>query len=187
MRSFLFSILLISTSFAQDVFRIGIGFNSVSPSGDFSNYSNHSIGYSFRTEYEIDEFLTSTVILSINNFSSKLPLASNSEIRKTREINSSELMLGLQYSLSKKFFLLFHGGMNYISLPKEYYTDFDEIIENNSKTEAYYILSPGLGYREYLSENINLLLTTRYSLVNGQFTNFNRFEIECIFLIDIDL
>ena len=187
MRSFILYFFIASTLLSQDIFRAGFGINYNIPSGDFAKNFTPSFGYSVRTEYEIDETITSSMILSINKYEAELPSKVPIIYKSKKEISSIELMIGLQYKIFNNTLILLTGGMNYISLPKEYYIDFGQAIEGNTKTEAYYIISPGIGYRNYISDKINLLITSKYALVNGQFSNFNKFTFECNLLIDLDL
>lgn len=181
---FLIFILTFTTSFAQDIFRVGFGANGVFPVGDFSKYSTNSVGTSFYTEYEIDENITANVVVLLNKFDAKINL-NNSKVEQT--ISTSSLMLGLQYKLINNLSLSLAGGMNYTRLPKEYYNSLYSDIELSHKTEAYNIISFGLKYRSYLSKYLSIVFSSNYSLVNGHLSNFNNFNFDSTLFVDLDL
>lgn len=181
---FLIFLLLISCVYAQDIFRLGAGGNILIPTGDFADFSNTSMGYSFYSEYEIDEKLTSDVVVIISKFDSEIR---NNSLFYSRKFNNTSLMLALQYKIYSHIYLSIAGGMNYIKLPIEYYNFFNSSIEQKYKTESYNILSFGIKYRRYLYRNISLVFSSHYSLVNGQLSNFNNFSLGTALLIDLDL
>lgn len=170
--------------FSQDIFRIGIGADELIPTGNFADFSQPSLGYSFYSEYEIDENITSDVIVILTNFDSKIK-NSNSVYRRTF-INSS-LLLAVQYKIYGDISVSIGGGMNYIRLPIEYYNIYNSTIEQKYKTEAYNIISFGTNYRTYFYRNVSLVISSNYSLVNGHLSNFNNLSVGTAIFIDLDL
>jgi len=184
----IFLLLLISTiSIAQDRFQIGFGVNSDFPTGDFKKFSKNEIGCTFHSIYEITDVLISSVSVSKTNFYTDINAYNILSQKVKRQISMASIMLGLQYKITSQIAMTFDGGMNYINLPKEYYLHYNQIILSNSKTEAYYILSWGLRYELSLSNTLQLSSYFKYSLVNGQFSNFNHFTVGAILLADLDL
>jgi len=96
-------------------------------------------------------------------------------------------MLGIQYKLLPNFFVTLNGGMNYTTLPKEYYQYYNNATETKSKTEAYSIFGPGLNFITHISPIISFTLFSQYLIINGQFSNFNNFSFGSAIFLDLDL
>jgi hypothetical protein len=188
MKTFLaLSVLLISDLFCQDIYRIGTGLNIINPVGDFAEYSNTTTGLSFFSEYEIDENIIADVTVITADFNAKIKERNLNLFSVKKNIKSTSLLLGIQYKLFQNFYAIINGGMNYSTLPLEYYNYFNNTIEQKTKTEAYLMFGPGIIYRRYFTSELSLTVSANYSFVNGQFSNFNNFSLGTSIFLDLDL
>ena len=105
MKKIILLFLLSTIIAAQNMYRVGFGLNSITPAGNFAELSNTTVGFSFFSEYEIDENIIADVILVLSNFDAKIDKRNLNLSVVKKNIKNSSLMLGIQYKLLPNFFV----------------------------------------------------------------------------------